>query len=135
MFRSSLRVVPNDERGERAALTTIYFLLAEDQLSRWHRVHSDEVWHFYEGDTLELLTLSPQGAVERLLLGAVNGTTRPTHTVPAGYWQAARPLGAYTLAGCSVGPGFEFDDFALLSGTPDAASDIIGDDPDLRTLL
>lgn len=136
VFRSSLRVLPDDGRGERTALTTIYFLLVAGQASRWHRVRADEVWHFYEGDGLELLTAAPgAGTCVRHVLGPVEGTIRPTHTVPAGHWQAARPLGRYTLAGCSVGPGFEFEDFAMLSDSPESARDCFGDDPELRALL
>lgn len=136
MFRSSLRVVPGDGRGERTALTNIYFLLVAGQASRWHRVRADEVWHFYEGDALELLTVAPGAtACVRHVLGPVEGTVRPTHTVPAGHWQAARPLGQYTLAGCSVGPGFEFADFTMLSEDPDTASDCLRNDPELRALL
>ena len=54
LFRSSASVTPADDRGVRAALTTIYFLLPGDDVSRWHRVASDEVWHFYEGSPLEI---------------------------------------------------------------------------------
>ena len=56
VYRSADRVVPADARGNRAALTTIYFLLVEGTFSAWHRVKSDEVWHWYEGEPLELLT-------------------------------------------------------------------------------
>ena len=52
LFRSSDAVTPADGRGTRTALTTIYFLLPRNDVSRWHRVASDEVWHFYEGATL-----------------------------------------------------------------------------------
>ena len=55
VHRSTSRVTTGDARGERAAITTIYFLLTAGAQSRWHRVDSDEVWHFYEGDPLELL--------------------------------------------------------------------------------
>ena len=60
VFRSAGVVTPADGRGARAALTTIYFLLPAGAASRWHRVTSDEVWHFYEGDPIELLELDAE---------------------------------------------------------------------------
>ncbi|MGE0393403.1 MAG: GNAT family N-acetyltransferase [Vicinamibacterales bacterium] len=115
VFRSTSPVQPADGRGVRSALTTIYFLLTAGQTSRLHRVTSDEVWHFYEGDPLEL-TIAPGDLVSRSLttLGPAGASSAPVCTVPAGCWQAARPLGAYTLVGCTVGPGFDFADFELL---------------------
>lgn len=118
VFRSRASVQPGDERGARAALTTIYFLLVEGQVSRWHQVASDEVWHFYEGGPLELFWLEPEGmSYHRALLAPVSQgeeEARPAAVVPAGAFQAARPTGAYTLVGCTVGPGFDFEDFLLL---------------------
>lgn len=116
IYRSNMRVQPlADRREERAALTTIYFLLVAGDVSRWHQVLSDEVWHFYEGEPLELFSLDPEfSEVRREVLGPVGGDGQPVRVVPAHQWQAARPLGDYTLAGCSVGPGFVFDDFQML---------------------
>jgi predicted cupin superfamily sugar epimerase len=115
-FRSKAVVAPADARGARAALTVIYFLLVEDARSRWHRVGSDEAWHWYEGAALELLSAPGEGGVAAtMMLGPLGGVSRPQHVVAAGCWQAARSTGAYTLVGCSVGPGFEFDDFTLLA--------------------
>ncbi|MCX6366560.1 MAG: cupin domain-containing protein [Armatimonadetes bacterium] len=113
VFRSAKTVTPSDGRPIRSALTTIYFLLPAGAYSRWHQVLSDEVWHFYEGAPLELLCDD-----ERWILGPVGERQSPTHTVPAGAWQAARSLGEYTLVGCTVGPGFEFADFSLRDGNP-----------------
>ncbi len=115
LYRSVSRVQPADDRSSRASLSTIYFLLASGQHSRWHRVRSDEAWHFYEGDPIELLVADPELLqVERVALGALAGGGVPVHVVPAGWWQAARPMGAYGLVGCTVAPGFEFDDFSFL---------------------
>jgi predicted cupin superfamily sugar epimerase len=125
VFRSRLRVQPDDSRPARAALTTIYFLLTAGDVSRWHRVASDEVWHFYEGDPLELLTIDAQShQVEHYLLGGVSVDARPVHAVPTGVWQAARTTGAYTLVGCTVGPGFDFEDFQMLRETPAEAAQL-----------
>jgi predicted cupin superfamily sugar epimerase len=106
------------------AATTIYFLLADGAHSRWHRVASDEIWHHYEGAPLELLVIDPElRALHRYVLGSVDpdGEARPVHTVPAGWWQAARTLGPYALVGCTVAPAFRFEDFALLDDRPDEA--------------
>jgi predicted cupin superfamily sugar epimerase len=127
VFRSERSV--RRDGAERAAFTTIYYLLQAGDHSRWHVVNSDEAWHFYQGEGLELLHYQPEtGQLERLLLGPVSEDAAPVHVIPAGAWQAARPLGAYTLAGCSVGPGFEFDDFRLvadLAGHEDAFLEVL----------
>jgi predicted cupin superfamily sugar epimerase len=116
IHRSPTRVQPLDARAERTALTTIYFLLAAHDVSRWHQVASDEVWHLYEGAPLELFTADAAFTqVSRHRLGEVgDDDQRPVHVVSAFEWQAARSSGAYTLVGCTVGPGFEFADFVLL---------------------
>src|SRR5262249_33821256 len=102
VFRSAQRVQPTDGRTARSAPTSL-FLPADGRASRWHAVASDEVWHLYEGGPLELLVASPDAArVERTLLGPASNAVLPTYTVAARCWQAARPLGAYVLAGCSV---------------------------------
>lgn len=114
LYRSESAVSPADDRAVRASLTTIYFLLRAGQHSRWHRVRSDEVWHFYEGDPLELLIADPRvSAILPVTLGPV-GNGDPVHVVPADWWQAARPLGRYALVGCTVAPGFVFEDFGFL---------------------
>ena len=126
----TLQLAPHPEGGwyrevfRSTAATTIYFLLVEGTHSRWHRVTSDEVWHHYEGASLELFVIDPDcRELRRLELGAVDarGEARPVHTVPAGWWQAARTLGPYTLVGCTVAPAFRFEDFALLDDRPDEA--------------
>jgi predicted cupin superfamily sugar epimerase len=122
IWRSSLDVAPADRRGERAALTSIYYLLPADAVSRWHRVRSDEVWHHVEGAPLELVLIPPDGArLERMRLGPLASRLPPVHCVPAGWWQAAQSRGPYTLAGCTVGPGFTFADFELLADRPELA--------------
>lgn len=115
---------------QRSALTLIWFLLATPEISRWHRVRgADETWHHAGGDPLELWVLPPEGGVaERRLLGPLApsppgaGETTdqplPVRVVPAGWWQAARPLGAWSLLTCCVGPGFDFQDFELLQQRP-----------------
>ena len=90
VYRSAARVQPLDGRTGRLALTTIYFLLVAGQVSRWHRVASDEVWHYYEGGRLELLAADAGlNDVSRRVLGPVGDNTAPVHVVLAGEWQAA----------------------------------------------
>jgi predicted cupin superfamily sugar epimerase len=136
VHRSSATVHPDDGRGPRSALTTIYFLLPQGSVSRWHRVQSDEVWHFYEGAPLDLWSASPEGdQVDHNRLGPLDGAQRPVWAVPAGRWQAARSTGSYTLVGCTVGPGFDFRDFTLASEQPTIDSVIRARYPALAELL
>jgi predicted cupin superfamily sugar epimerase len=122
IFRSSARVHPDDDRGERSALTTIHFLLTEGTRSRWHRLRSDEIWHHCEGDRLELFWLDEEMRECRcLVLGSVEEGGQQVAVVPAGAWQAARSTGHYTLVGCTVAPGFEFSDFEMLADDRAAA--------------
>jgi predicted cupin superfamily sugar epimerase len=101
--------------GGRAASTAIYFLLARGERSQWHRIDAAEAWHFYAGAPLLLEIATPEGgAVARITLGPdLAAGERPQAMVPAGAWQAAESLGAWTLAGCTVAPGFAFDRFEL----------------------
>jgi predicted cupin superfamily sugar epimerase len=119
VFRSPWTVRPDDRRTARNALTTIYYLLADGGFSRWHRVASDEAWHFHEGDPLELFWLEDDGTRwEQATLGPMSTASQPLSVVPASRWQAARTTGAYTLVSCTVGPGFDFADFELLADAP-----------------
>lgn len=120
IYRSASVVQPADARTARAALTAIYFLLCAGDVSRWHRVSSDETWHFHEGDTLELLVTDPLFAeLRNVRVGQREAGIEPVRVVPAGYWQAARSTGTFTLVSCVVGPGFVFDDFQMLRDLPD----------------
>lgn len=100
-------------RGPRAASTAILFPLPAGSFSALHRVAADEVWHHHLGDPLELVVL---GGASCVLGPDLAAGQRPQGIVPAGAWQAARPLpGAhgFALCGCTVAPGFTFEDFEL----------------------
>ena len=136
VFRSGRAVDAHDEREGRGALTTIDFLLERSKASAWHRVRSDEVWHLLEGDGLVLWLLPPDlSSVERVVLGAVAAGCRPRHVVPADWWQAAEPMGEFAYVCATVGPGFDFADFAF--GRDDAAllAALPGLAPELTRLL
>ena len=103
--------LPGSYQGDRSASTAIYFLLAGNDFSAFHRIASDEVWHFYAGSPLVVYVIDPEGNRSELQLGdgAFQGV------VNAGCWFASRlkdPSG-FALVGCTVAPGFEFADFEL----------------------
>ena len=97
----------------RSASTAIYFLLARGERSHWHRVDAVEVWHHYAGAPLALsIADGVRTTTVRLGVDLAAGE-RPQAAVPAGTWQTAESLGAWTLVGCTVAPGFEFKGFEL----------------------
>ena len=100
--------------GGRGASTAIYYLLRSGEVSHWHRVDAAEVWHWYAGAAL-LLRLSPDGRRREILkLGArLEDAEEPQRVVPAGVWQSANSLGAWTLVGCTVAPAFDFAGFEM----------------------
>jgi predicted cupin superfamily sugar epimerase len=112
------RIHPLPAPPQRAALSAIHFLLPAGEVSAWHRVDAEEAWHYVEGDPLELLIYRPEtDTLQRLRLGPLpqdGGAQSLLGVVPAGAWQAARPLGDYTLCSCLVAPAFEFAGFSLV---------------------
>ncbi len=101
--------------GERPAGTAIYYLLRAGERSHWHRVDADEIWLFHAGEPL-CLSQGPaaEGPRRDEVLGLdLAAGERPQIVVPAGHWQSARPLGAFTLVSCTVSPGFRFEGFEL----------------------
>jgi predicted cupin superfamily sugar epimerase len=119
--------------GARRAGTAIYYLLERGTFSEMHRLRSDEVFHFYAGDAVEMLQLSDFGRGERVVIGndlAVG--ERPQVLVRRGVWQGSRLRagGSWVLMGCTVSPGFEFEDYdsgnraELCAGWPEFAEEI-----------
>jgi predicted cupin superfamily sugar epimerase len=99
----------------RPALTAIQFLLAQGEASHWHRVDADETWHWQEGGPLALQVFDPEsGRLDTVHLDSAGRGGTAMHVVPAGHWQAARPLAAYALVACTVAPGFIWEGFTLL---------------------
>ncbi len=98
----------------RAASTAIYFLLQAGEVSRWHAADAVEIWHFYAGDPLAISIKAAGQVRQRVVLGPnIDNAQQPQVIVPAHAWQMAEPLGGWTLAGCTVAPGFEFSGFVL----------------------
>ena len=113
-YRETFRNSQNaDSQSSRAASTAIYFLLQAGEISRWHRVDAAEVWHWYAGAPLALSIIDGEQTVDIRLGADLAAGERPQAVVPAHAWQQARSLGAWTLVGCTVAPGFEFAGFEM----------------------
>lgn len=113
----------DDHGGARGHSTAIYYLLEAGERSHWHRVRdAAEVWHYYAGAPLALSWSSDGRTVDTIILGTdlLEGE-RPQAIIAANDWQAAESLGAYTLVGCTVAPGFDFSAFEMAPAgwTPD----------------
>lgn len=107
-------VLPERYTGERRAGTAIYYLLEPDNFSEMHRLASDEVFHFYLGDPVEMLQLGPDGTGRRVVLGSDVAAGMLLQTVvPQGVWQGSRLMrgGRFALLGCTVSPGFDYADY------------------------
>ena len=119
-YRSEESVIgaalPSRFAGSRSISTAIYYLLKRGQVSAFHRLASDEIWHHYAGSGITIFRLDPAGAASETRIGPdpVRGEM-PQVVIPAGSWFAARPDGAegYSLVGCTTAPGFEFDDLEV----------------------
>jgi hypothetical protein len=100
--------------GHRSVGTAIYYLLEPGTFSEIHRVASDEIFHFYLGDPVEMLQLWTDGSAKRVLIGTdIESGMAPQLVVPHGVWQGARLVagGNFALLGCTVSPGFEYADY------------------------
>ena len=118
----------------RSALTHIYFSLNPGEVSRFHRVTADEVWNLYTGEGIRICTWDGTHAPVQQTILSVE-MNQFCHVVPAGTWQAAEPLSGTVLAGCSVAPGFEFNDFDLLDPESRLARNLISLDPNMARLI
>lgn len=120
VYRASERIsragLPSRFRAERAFSTAIYFLLSGSEFSALHRIQQDELWHHYDGGTLTLHMIRPEGDYSTARLGRdADAGDRLVQVVEAGvlFGASVNDPASYTLAGCTVAPGFEFDDFEL----------------------
>jgi predicted cupin superfamily sugar epimerase len=111
-YRETFRDTRLDTDG-RAHSTAIYFLLARGERSHWHRIDAVEVWHYYSGDPLVLQIADDAGRRNVTLGPDLAAGEMPQAIVPAHAWQSAESKGDWTLAGCTVAPGFDFAKFEL----------------------
>jgi uncharacterized protein len=108
--------LPKRFKGERNYSTAIYFLLEQGNFSGFHRIQSDECWHFYSGGRLHIHVIQLNGRLDLIKLGSdIQNGEQFQAVVPAGCWFASEPAPGteYTLAGCTVAPGFDFNDFEM----------------------
>lgn len=132
IYRSEKTVAAAEKT--RTALTHIYFSLEPHEVSRFHRVSNDEVWNLYQGEGLYLYQWDGSSStIESIELSAKSMNF--CHVIPANYWQAAVPLKDRVLVGCSVAPGFEFEDFELIAPESDVAQTLLKLDPSLSKLI
>jgi uncharacterized protein len=120
VYRSTLtipqNILPAAHKGDRPVATAIYFLLKEDEFSAFHRIAADELWHFYDGSPLNIYEIDIQGNLITHQLGkAVNEGQALQICIKAGSWFASKlaTANSFALVGCTVSPGFDFDDFEL----------------------
>lgn len=102
------------QRSRRRVATAIYYLITQEAFSAMHRLASDEIFHFYLGDPVEMLKLYPDGTGEIVMIGAdLRAGMSPQVVVPRGVWQGSRlaPGGRFALLGTTVAPGFEYEDY------------------------
>lgn len=120
VYRSDIIIpknaLPQEFNGERCFSTSIYFLVEKDNFSALHKIKSDEIWHFYYGDALEVIEIDDNGILKSTILGnnlEKNETFQ--YTVKANNWFGSRVKegGQFSLVGCTVSPGFDFNDFEL----------------------
>ncbi len=133
VFRSTNRV-STPTNNDRAALTHIYFELRDGERSLFHQVAADEVWNLYRGRGLNLYSWDGTSLGPSCITLSAEANTF-CHVIPAGHWQAAEPISETVLVGCSVAPGFEFDDFQLLQPNSPQALALVGCDPALVRFL
>lgn len=108
--------LPKEFNGDRNYCTNIYFLLKSENISAFHKINQDETWYFHEGSPIKIHQIAPDGTYSFVILGNdVLANQKFQHVVPAGYWFGAtvEVNNSYSFVGCSVAPGFDFNDFVL----------------------
>ena len=116
--QTAAKALPERFNGDRAFSTAIYFLLEQEDFSAFHRIKSDECWHFYAGDPLLIYIIDQNGELRIISVGNDFKQGQSfQYVVPANCWFASRPApgSEYCFVGCTVSPGFEFEDFELAS--------------------
>ncbi|HBH24269.1 MAG TPA: hypothetical protein DDY13_12700 [Cytophagales bacterium] len=136
-YRSAYQIhgtaLPERYNGPRVFSTSIYFLLKKGNVSTFHRLKSDEIWHYYDGDPIKLYLIDRDGKLSTPIVGRqLEGGEEMQLVIPAGSWFAAHVVegGSFGLVGCSVAPGFDFDDFELAN-----KNDLINKYPQHRNVI
>jgi uncharacterized protein len=133
VFRSP-QTVSTQDGIIKSALTHIYFSLKQGEVSRFHKVTSDEIWNLYQGQGIKLYiwdgTNSPPKCIT---LSAYSNCF--CYVIPAGTWQAAEPIADTVLVGCSVAPGFDFSDFKLIDPCSNEANRLISTVPEMAKFI
>ena len=127
VYESKQAVTSPVVNKNRKAITHIYFLLLKGQVSKFHKVAHDEIWNFYEGDPIKLIKFNGS-TVEKDIIGP--GCSDYVSIVEGGVYQAAESTGVYSLVGCSVAPGFEFEDFSFLRDEFETKEKLLKEFPD-----
>ncbi|PKV52259.1 hypothetical protein ATE84_4368 [Aquimarina sp. MAR_2010_214] len=110
------QILSKEFNGKRKYCTAIYFLLTSDNFSAFHKINQDEIWHYYEGSSLFVHVIDLEGKYHCYSVGLnLDEGELPQLVVPAGCWFASsvKNENSYSLVGCTVSPGFDFDDFEL----------------------
>ncbi|MCH7412993.1 cupin domain-containing protein [Belliella sp. R4-6] len=115
IYRSELGI--GTPSGERSTVTSIYFLLTSENVSKFHQIKSDEMWFYHEGSPLTVHVIDENGQYEKIKIGPVCENNRPQQMVPAGviFGSTVDQHDSYALVSCVVSPGFDFEDFRLFS--------------------
>jgi hypothetical protein len=137
IYRSDEKIpsdsLPDRFENSRCFSTSIYFLLKKGYPSRFHILKSDELWHFYDGASITIFLISPEGLLSEQKLGRdLEAGEKFQIVIPHGHWIGAKVTGNddFGLIGCTVSPGFEFQDFIL--GTRD---ELIKQFPELKNII
>ena len=133
VYRSEEKIKIDDTGNERCWLTDIYFLLTKNDISRFHRIKHDEIWHFYEGAPLLLIEIHPNTLdIKETTISSSGPSPVYKHCIKGDTWQAAHSKGNYSFVGCTVGPGFEFSDFEMLDDNKEIKASILSKHPNLE---
>ena len=124
--------LPKRFSGYRHFSTAIYYLLTGNDFSCFHRLNADEVWHFYSGSSLILYVISPKGNLKKIVLGNESENTVHQYTFKHNHWLAGEvsDKNSYSFVGCTVSPGFEYEDFE-----PGQRNDLIKKFPRHRDII
>lgn len=133
VFRSA-RTVSTQDGITKSALTHVYFCLKQGEVSKFHRVTSDEVWNLYQGQGLSLYTWHGTSTPPKCITLSASRNCF-CYVIPAGTWQAAEPISDTVFVGCSVAPGFDFSDFTLMDPNSKEAKLLISAAPEMAKFI